>query len=651
MAIDALHVQPHSSPRAVSCAAGFVVLSLGAAVLIGWVADIEALKSAIPGQAPMRPNAAAGFVMAGASLCMLTAAHLNQPSQWMMRATAALTLLLGILSLSETIFGWNLGIDELLIRAPSDSFEMVTPGRMSSAAAASFVLLGSALLLLDRRSYAAAQILALVTVAISLTVLGGYLFGLMMFPSPGFAPPTAAHAALGFLLMSSGVLASSMASGLLRKVHAQLPAIGLVGTVILLSLAGAASYVDTQRMADSASNVDETHAVLARLNNVSLGIERFVTTARVFVLAGDEVFLAPLDQVERQITVDLTVLRQTFAGDPGQLASLGSLEELVERQLALSNEYINVRRRLGVQQALDEISPGGEQLATEIRTLIADMEQTERFRLEQLRTLATASNASTLTSMTITGSVSLILILLAFATLRKQMTERVALESEIIAASEHERIRIGQDLHDGLGQELTGISLGLEALARSLEAKQSADVQTARSLRVLTQSSISTTRRIARSLSPGFSSKLGICETLNSLVTEVNEHSGLSCVAQCPTDDEILDIEVAAQLFRIAQESINNALKHGNAKNIKLRCGREGDTFYLEILDDGVGIPEEHSRVEGLGLRSMRYRARMIDGTLSVTARDEGGTEVRCILKVPRRAIDRAVHENSCAPN
>ena len=87
---------------------------------------------------------------------------------------------------------------------------------------------------------------------------------------------------------------------------------------------------------------------------------------------------------------------------------------------------------------------------------------------------------------------------------------------------------------------------------------------------------------------------------------------------------------MAAHLYRIAQEGINNALTHGNARSIDLRYRREGGAACLEVVDDGIGIPAEHERSEGLGLRSMRYRARMIDGSLDVEALAGGGTKVRC---------------------
>ncbi|NIO43757.1 MAG: hypothetical protein GTO41_28530, partial [Burkholderiales bacterium] len=404
----------------VACAAGVVVSSLAAAILVGWAFDIQALTALLPQLPPMRPNTAAGFVLAGASLCMLTVAHVSQTLRWMMRVTVALTLFMGVATLSEHIFGWNLGIDQLF-PTPTATFDVLNPGRIPPLAAAHFTFVGLALVLIDRRSYALAQVLAMGMMAVALIVLGGYLFGLRSFTAPGLPPPTAAHAALFFLILSLGILASSAASGLVGRVQAQLPAIGLGSALFLLTLAIAASFVDTQRMVETTSQVDETHSILARLGDVSLGIERVVTFSRVFLLTGNEDLIAPLAPVQRQVTNDLTGLRRMFAGDSDLLAKLASLEDLIERRLARSNEIIDVRRRVGeVQQATEEIPSGGEYLSAEIRTLIEDMEQAVQFRLDQRRATATASHATTLVAATFTGLVSAIVLLLAFVAFRRQ---------------------------------------------------------------------------------------------------------------------------------------------------------------------------------------------------------------------------------------
>jgi PAS domain S-box-containing protein len=210
----------------------------------------------------------------------------------------------------------------------------------------------------------------------------------------------------------------------------------------------------------------------------------------------------------------------------------------------------------------------------------------------------------------------------------RDVTDRLALQREIVATQERERGRIGRDLHDGLGQELTGISLGLEALVQKLAAEQSPHLPAVRHLKSMTQKSISVTRRIAMSLSPGFGVDFGIGEALMSLAGEVADHSAVRCRASCSARHHRHDIEVETNVYRIAQESVTNALKHGRPKNIELHFSCDGRAIQLEVLDDGIGIPADGERMEGMGLRSMRYRAHLMNGSIELGPRADGGTRV-----------------------
>ena len=212
----------------------------------------------------------------------------------------------------------------------------------------------------------------------------------------------------------------------------------------------------------------------------------------------------------------------------------------------------------------------------------------------------------------------------------RDITERTQLEREVVSIEERERIRIGRDLHDGLGQELTGISLGLQTLSQKLSREESPHLEAVRSLTNMVQKSISDTKRIARLLSPGFSESIGLSAALRALAGEINRHTGVRCRAHCSSNNDIRDSATGIHVYRIAQECINNALKHSGAGSIDLNFRRDEDSFILEVLDDGVGIPRERGRAEGMGLKSMRYRARMLHGRLEVTPRKEGGTRVLC---------------------
>ena len=212
------HREPPSGPQGYGAAvfAGAAGL-LGLTVLAGWIWDVDPLKSILPGLVAMKANTAVGIALAGASLWLPTVRRTHGTLRWIGRAAAGLTLLLGLLTLSQDVFGWHLGIDQLLFREPEGTSFTAHPGRMSWLTALDFALLGSALLLLDlRRAALAVQGLAMVAGLAALLSIGRYLVG-----EPGFlagtATPVALHTALGFLMLAMGVMAATADRGFLAE--------------------------------------------------------------------------------------------------------------------------------------------------------------------------------------------------------------------------------------------------------------------------------------------------------------------------------------------------------------------------------------------------------------------------------------------------
>ena len=137
--------------------------------------------------------------------------------------------------------------------------------------------------------------------------------------------------------------------------------------------------------------------------------------------------------------------------------------------------------------------------------------------------------------------------------------------------------------------------------------------------------------RIARSLTPVIAENYGLLEALGRLVQQVNETTGVRCVLTAAAELRTHGAELETQLYRIAQESVNNALRHANASEVRIEYVCDGTHSRLEVLDDGRGIPSLEQRAEGLGLRGMRYRAALLGATLEVAQRPEGGTRVTCV--------------------
>jgi len=214
----------------------------------------------------------------------------------------------------------------------------------------------------------------------------------------------------------------------------------------------------------------------------------------------------------------------------------------------------------------------------------------------------------------------------------RDVTERKRMEREIIEVSSREQQRIGEDLHDGLGQHLTGITFLTKALERRLAPKSPEAAQEAAEIGRLVIQALAQTRNLARGLFPAELERNGLIAALRELVENVKTTCSVNCTLKANEKIAVHDNVLATHVFRIAQEAINNSVKHGKAKNIEVTLELEGDKLELTVTDDGAGFSPE-LKMEGLGLRIMNYRARCIGGELQVTPTDRGGTRVSCIFR------------------
>lgn len=206
------------------------------------------------------------------------------------------------------------------------------------------------------------------------------------------------------------------------------------------------------------------------------------------------------------------------------------------------------------------------------------------------------------------------------------------LEREVVNISEAEQRRIGQDLHDGLCQYLAGVTCGASSLRDDLEKLGvRAEADTASELVKLLQDAVVQTRDLAHGLVPAQVSRLGLVLALESLARSVRRMYGVTCSFQFHGDSRNWDEQSAIHLYRIAQEAINNATRHGRARNILVFLEAVDHSLSLRVLDDGVGVSEALS--EGVGLRIMRYRARSIGGEVTIERRNGTGTTVSCTVR------------------
>jgi two-component system sensor kinase FixL len=214
----------------------------------------------------------------------------------------------------------------------------------------------------------------------------------------------------------------------------------------------------------------------------------------------------------------------------------------------------------------------------------------------------------------------------------RDITRRVELEREILAISERAQRRLGHDLHDDLCQQLAGIEFLSQRLAGDLAARKAAGTPQAREIAQMVQRAMSQTRELAQGLSPVRLEAEGLADALSELAAGTRKVFLCDCHFRCDPPVLVPDHTVAIHLYRIAQEAVRNAIRHGKAHRIDIGLTAQGRSAILAVDDDGVGIPRKLPRRTGMGLRIMGYRAEVVGGSLLVEARPQGGTRVACTV-------------------
>jgi signal transduction histidine kinase len=212
------------------------------------------------------------------------------------------------------------------------------------------------------------------------------------------------------------------------------------------------------------------------------------------------------------------------------------------------------------------------------------------------------------------------------------------LEREILIIADHERQRVGHELHDGLCQSLTGIAALTAVLSRHLatSAGPGAAAAATEILRLLNQT-IGQARDLAHGLCPVGLNGVELTDALDALARNITRGQGAFCAFVEDGSRPELHPETTAHLVRIAQEAVRNATTHGRAGEIEIRLTCTDRWGSLIIRDNGLGLAEQHCGDEGIGLHTMGYRARAIGGSLEVAAQCGRGVEVTCVFPLPKR--------------
>ena len=214
----------------------------------------------------------------------------------------------------------------------------------------------------------------------------------------------------------------------------------------------------------------------------------------------------------------------------------------------------------------------------------------------------------------------------------RDITLRKSMEKKLLEISADERRRLGHDLHDGLGQFLLGIALKAKLLEETLTKGKSTEALRAREVVELVNTAITQTRNLAHSFDPIHVEANGLVAALRKLALQTRELFQVECAFVCIQEHLDVNIQTGIAFYRIAQESIHNAIRHGQARRINLELAVDDAQLRLTIVDDGKGFSPDTKSNSGMGLHIMRFRMGSIGGHLIVESQPGNGAQIECAV-------------------
>jgi PAS domain S-box-containing protein len=217
------------------------------------------------------------------------------------------------------------------------------------------------------------------------------------------------------------------------------------------------------------------------------------------------------------------------------------------------------------------------------------------------------------------------------------ITERRHLEHHILEISDREQARFGQEIHDGLCQQLVSLAFDANALQRDLSAQNRPEASIARRMADYLDQAITESRQLSRGLFPVRVGEVGLNPALQELADSTSARFKIQCRFAGKQPVAVKHAATATHLYRIAQEAVNNAVKHSRARTVCIRLRAQANQIELSVEDDGAGLsPARRKKATGLGLHIMDYRARAVGGTLHIGPGPQGGTVVSCCVPHPK---------------
>ena len=389
--------------RASAQVASAIVCVIGCLGLLGWVANVQFLKSVAPGLTVMKPNLAFGLTLCGATLLLLTQKSGTQSARHLAMSMSILVTSLGALTLAEYIFNCDIGIDHWLLHYLPGTSGTLHPGRLAPATALSFVLIGSALFTASHVAPARLRLPLAAGLSAALMVIGafaliGFILETLFGRSWNYMGMTISGvlSAMGFMFLGSGLLTLLRSESALTWLLDRATTAGFAIGIALMVLATAVAFNFTKRMLETTASLTHRQEVLKKTQDVITDMVELASRERVYIITGDEQLLKGREQTKTEAREDFFRVRKLTADNPNQQRRLDQLEPLIAQRIDWEEQLIAIRREEGFPATAKLVATGpGLGLSDEIHRLLKEIQDEEYNLLSADRKQAeTASNAA-----------------------------------------------------------------------------------------------------------------------------------------------------------------------------------------------------------------------------------------------------------------
>lgn len=409
----------------------------------------------------MKVNAAISFILCGTSLALLTRKEI---SGWTLSASglaAGFTVAIALLTLAEYGFDWNSSIDQLFFTEPQGMSFTASPGRMAVIAAVMYLLQGvSLLLMVQSRYHAAIQVLALISGLIALLPIGGYMFGNLLFPKIGHSSGIAAHAALGLLAMSIGILLATSNRGFIAAFQPRMRVINTVLSLAILVISIIAMLHSIDQSRKASDSVDEAYLLLKREEKIKAALFEHKAINRSYLLTDNESLVEQQFKLRKTIFDGLKELKTIVTGNPLQEQRLDLLEPMFKSLFVLADQLVKARREGGVFGAVGLVSYGeADRLHSAIIAKLDEIDAAEQRLLDERKKMAELKTSIAKVTLATTLLIGIALLWDIFKALRREISQREQAEREEKARS----------YVLGLIARSTPLAETLEAIVRNVE--------------------------------------------------------------------------------------------------------------------------------------------------------------------------------------